>query len=292
MTDSQPDNAPNSTAEQPFSAGAALREARTRLGLSVGDVAHRLKFAPRQVEALEADDFARLPEITFVRGFVRSYAKLLQLDPAPLLAALPGTPAPPPPLAARTREEVPFPSGASETRKPNLIWLAAAALIVAMAAGFYIWSHSSSPGASKTPGTPKAVQEEKISVPDQAPASAAPVLAAPAPAAATPPQAAAQPAPAPQVAAPAPQSGVAATPKRPGILRMEFDEETWVEVKDKDDRVLLSQVFPRGGEQSLNGKPPFSLVIGRSSAVRLTFKGKAIDLAPHTKAEIARLTLE
>ena len=55
-----------------------LREARERLGLSVADVAAQIKFAPRQIEALEADDFKHLPEAAFLRGFVRSYAKILQ----------------------------------------------------------------------------------------------------------------------------------------------------------------------------------------------------------------------
>jgi cytoskeleton protein RodZ len=73
---------------------------------------------------------------------------------------------------------------------------------------------------------------------------------------------------------------------------MEFDEESWVEVTNKEGKVLLSQVVPAGGEQALSGKPPFSLVIGRSSAVRLTFRGKAVDLAPYSKTGVARLTLE
>ncbi|MBI5658971.1 MAG: helix-turn-helix domain-containing protein [Nitrosomonadales bacterium] len=284
MTDSQPDG---SIEEPPFSAGAALREARARLGLSVADVAHRLKFAPRQVEALEADDFARLPEITFVRGFVRSYARLLQLDPAPLLAALPGAPVPPPPLAARALEEISF-SSLSPTRKPNLAWLIAATLIVALAAGFFVWMRGDKPGAP--PKTPKAMLAEKPPAPVQPPASAVPGLAT---VAAVTAQLQVSAHSAPPAAATLPQSAVpAAAPRRPGTIRMEFDEESWVEVTDREGRILLSQVFPRGSEQSLNGKPPFSLVIGRSSAVRLTYKGKAVDLAPHAKAGVARLTLE
>ena len=57
------------------SLGRMLREAREHLGLSVADVAAQIKFAPRQIEALEADDFKHLPEAAFLRGFVRSYAK-------------------------------------------------------------------------------------------------------------------------------------------------------------------------------------------------------------------------
>lgn len=322
MTDSEPDTTPATAGERPPSIGNTLREARTRMGLSVADVAHRLKFAPRQIEALEADDFAHLPEITFVRGFVRSYAKLLQLDSESLLAALPGTPAPAPPLAARALEEVPFP-GTSEARKPNLIWLAAAALVVVVAVAFFAWSRGSKPSVPAASKTPIAEQPEVQPAPQQL-ASAVqdtavfePVAVPPQPAAPQPAQQASKPAqhaakvieqaskpvqqttkvaeqtskPVQQVtAADAPQPP--ATPKRPGIIRMEFDEESWVEIRDKDDRVLISRVYQPGSEESLNGKAPFTLAIGRSSAVRLTYKGKAVDLTQYSKTGVARLTLE
>ena len=281
MTDSQPDNSPVNIGEPPFSVGAALREGRIRLGLSVADVASHLKFAPRQIEALEADDFAHLPEITFVRGFVRSYARLLQLDSAPLLAALPGAQVQPAPLSANVQIEVPFPSDSS-ARRLNIIWLAAA-LVVAAAVGLFAWLHGNNSNAPRAPRT-----EQQRAVPARLTASAVPDLATPEPEPVmiTPPQVAAS---AVQQAAPSPAKAVVPAGKR---LRMEFDEESWVEVKDRDDRVLLSQVFPRGSVQGLNGKAPFSLVIGHSSAVRLYYKDKPVDLAPYTKADVAHLTLE
>src|SRR5471032_842319 len=61
---------------------------RAELGLSLEDVANQLKFSPRLIEALEAGEFDKLPGGTFARGMLRSYAKLLKLDPAPILAQL------------------------------------------------------------------------------------------------------------------------------------------------------------------------------------------------------------
>ena len=60
----------------PTSAGALLREAREAAGMSIDAVAQQLKLAPRQVQALEDGDFAHLPGRTFVRGFMRNYARL------------------------------------------------------------------------------------------------------------------------------------------------------------------------------------------------------------------------
>ncbi|HKB61206.1 MAG TPA: helix-turn-helix domain-containing protein, partial [Gallionellaceae bacterium] len=74
--------------------GAILREARESAGMSVEEVAGRIKFAPRQIVALESGDYAQLPEMAFIRGFVRSYARMLELDDKALLSALPGAPAP------------------------------------------------------------------------------------------------------------------------------------------------------------------------------------------------------
>lgn len=71
------------------SPGAQLASARKLKSLSVDDVASSLKLAPRQVLAIEADDFAALPGMAITRGFIRTYAKLLGMDSAALLDALP-----------------------------------------------------------------------------------------------------------------------------------------------------------------------------------------------------------
>ena len=73
---------------QAVPAGATLRAARERAGLSVSDVAQRLKYSARQVEALEEGRSAQLPSLTFQRGFVRGYARLLGLDANALVASL------------------------------------------------------------------------------------------------------------------------------------------------------------------------------------------------------------
>jgi hypothetical protein len=65
----------------PTSFGARLNWERERLGLTVTDVAARLRLHPNQVRAIEQESLAKLPEAAYVRGFVRSYARVLNLDP-------------------------------------------------------------------------------------------------------------------------------------------------------------------------------------------------------------------
>ena len=67
--------------------GAAFREAREAAGLSIPEVAQRLKLTVRLIEAIEANDRQRFPPAVYLRGFVRNYAKLLDLEAEPLLEA-------------------------------------------------------------------------------------------------------------------------------------------------------------------------------------------------------------
>ncbi|MBI5438978.1 MAG: helix-turn-helix domain-containing protein [Nitrosomonadales bacterium] len=333
----------DSDAMQVVSLGKMLREARERIGLSVADVANQIKFAPRQIEALEADDFRHLPEMTFVRGFVRSYAKILDMDAQPLLALLPQTNASQMPLIPIS-VEVPFP-GAYSPNWHNLIWLGVTLLLAVLVVVFAVW-HFTTPVAQ-----PEAAQvETPISLPSKMeiiPAS--PVLEAginvvpeaqPAPVEAQSsvlavkplvsgsrdalPTAGGRPEALPQTqpetkpdtlpqtatlrmaltangrAGTLPQTQPAKPAAQPGTLpqtselHFVFDEDSWVEIKDKDGKILSSRINPRGSELRLNGNEPFSLVISHAASVLLYHRGKQVDLTPYTRSssEVARLTLE
>jgi cytoskeleton protein RodZ len=75
-------------------------------------------------------------------------------------------------------------------------------------------------------------------------------------------------------------------------IRMTFSRESWVEVRDRDGNVIFGQLNPEGSIRVVRGQPPFSLVVGNASGVSLTYNGKTVDLTPHTRTDVARLTLE
>ena len=110
---------------------AALAQAREAAGMSLEEAARQLKFAPRQLQALEAGELQRLPGGTFVRGMVRSYARLLRLDPEPLLAQVGAHAAPQDAerLAQRFSQPVPFSDGA---RRSNLAYVALSLALLAV----------------------------------------------------------------------------------------------------------------------------------------------------------------
>ena len=292
----------------PASAGALLRAARETAGLTVDAVAQQLKLAPRQVKAIEDGDFTRLPGRTFVRGFVRNYARLVRLDPETVLGALPaaaptlGTPALQP--TAPSIGELPTAehgkSGWTRWAIPLTLVaiIAAAALYEFMrpAADVRRSAAKDTPAATE-PALSKGQAPEIIGTPLPNPvATAAPPAVSPAtrePAAAL--LVAPTPAVPSRVVETAPDARPAATPAVPptdAALTLAFRDFSWTEVKDRNGNVLLSRMNPGGTTQAIAGAPPLEIVIGNAVDVTLTWKGKRVDLLPHTRQNVARLTLQ
>ena len=73
---------------------------------------------------------------------------------------------------------------------------------------------------------------------------------------------------------------------------MAFEQESWVEIRDRNERVIFSQLNRPGTQQFVNGMPPFSIVVGNAQGVRLTYEDRPVDLASHTKIDVARLILQ
>jgi cytoskeleton protein RodZ len=256
---------------------AAAREAR---GLALTDVAQSLKFAPRQLEALEQERFDALPGATFAKGMVRSYARLLKLDPEPLLERVSGRFQAPDAntLAARYHQPVPFSDNA---RRSTFVYLGLSLFVlVIVGAVAYEW-HQERTLAAKGGRAPKATTVAKKA---PTPQRSEPVRAAVAPVV---PAAARETKPVAAVAA------APAAPKSAGRYRLvvRTEGEAWIEIKDSADRMLVSSLNPAGAERVVRGRPPYAVVIGNPAAVQVTFDDKPIDLAPHTKAGVARLTI-
>jgi cytoskeleton protein RodZ len=274
---------------------------RAERKLSVADVAQRLKYGVRQIEALEAEEFDRLPGATFVRGMVRGYAKLLEIDADPVLALLDQRYVPGEISLDLRAKRVPFPQGGKRSGTRIYLFLSIA-VFIAVAGVLYEWRVGVFPWAKLLSGAPqpqKQAQATPRPEPAEAPRaeSALPVTPPPAaPSHATPPPAAPEPiAAATPAAVPQAKPQAAAQPQASGgegRIRMEFDGESWVEIRDKDGQMLMSQLNPVGSRRVVAGRAPLSLVIGNAANVRLTYNDKAVDLKPYIQIEVARLTLQ
>jgi cytoskeleton protein RodZ len=274
--------------------GRELTTAREGCGLSVADIARQLKLSPWQVEALEAGDYRRLPGAVFVRGFIRNYARLVKLDSAPLLAsAEPRLPQTTHAVPEMPRSVATFPTG-HELRWHKYAIAAIVLVIPIVLFEFYRDDTHEVTVKSRQVAlpTPRVVMEAK------------PVEAAPS----VPPVAAVSDAPAKPLRAEPPRvrpeqaqsdklpvaEQTASVERKPGehLVRLRFEQESWVEIRDRNGRKIFSQLNPAGTVQSVSGLPPLSLVVGNAAGVRLLLNNRPVDLAPHIKVDVARLTLE
>lgn len=287
-------NGDGSPVDMPVSVGSTLREAREHLGLSIEDVENRLKFAPHQIEALEADDYGNLPEMSFVRRFVRSYARLLKLDPEPLLASLPAIPVQPSLYATSIEVAMPFQDNKSGHGR-KIFWLLTIPVVIAVVWVVFVWLNH------REPTVPHETMEPVDLPVAMTPASA--VKAVPQQDLPVVPLAAKTvPVPGSVAVAPAADNvassvkgmevGAGSAAQQSFSVQLQFKEKSWVRVKDHDGRVLLSKINPAGSEQKLDGRSPFSVEIGNARGVRLYYRGNPVDLAPYYNDGRARLTLE
>lgn len=252
--------------------GALLRQAREARGMSLAEVAASLKMSPRQIEAVETEDYSRLFGTTFIRGFMRNYAKLLRIDAEQVLAALEArTELPAVELSATAGSGVRMPQGADRQGRHSLAatLLALGLLGVAVALYFNVVDLDTLlqplrevPAAAKAP-------------PERVRAVQPPVTVLPAPQEEAPPAAPVQPLP-------------------PGSRQLvfSFDGDSWVEVSDAAGHTVFSQMNQKGTTRVVEGIPPFQLVIGNAGLVRLVYNDQPVDLRPHTRVEVARLKLE
>ncbi|MNE04401.1 Cytoskeleton protein RodZ [compost metagenome] len=124
--------------------------------------------------------------------------------------------------------------------------------------------------------------------PSVAPVALAPVVAAPAVPVAVAPVAAVAPAGA---AAPVTPPADTAPVAGAGKVRMHFVADCWTQVTDGNGKVLFSGLKRKGDNLDLSGKPPFSLRLGFARGVQVSYNGQAVDVAPFTSGETARLKL-
>lgn len=260
--------------------GCQLREAREAAGLTTADVAQSLKFSQRQVEQLEADDYDALPGTTIVRGFTRSYARLLGLDAGALLQLLDAR-TPNVPVEVRPPDNMGLAGEPGGLRQLSL--LASAAIVIALAAILIgLWQYFS-PEAAAPPVA--AENGPGVSVPSPDTAATLPPATFPAAPVVT------EAVPDAVAAGTAGVVGNSAPPAAPRLV-FNFEDRSWLEVTDAAKQVLHTGESPAGTRLELSGKPPFDVVVGNAGKVRLTYGDRVIDLAPHTRAEVARLKVE
>ena len=296
--------------------GHRLHEARQMAGMSVRDVSQRLRLDQRTIQHLEADEFEHLPAPAFVRGYLRGYARLLNLSPQPIVAAFDERGFQPPAILPDIADQ-------SQARSDDFpMRIATYGIVIAMALMVSVWWQSRetpSPLVTSVSETGKVTEEPGV-VTELPVAQATPVEQVPeaeTPTITPPPLAEAAPTPDPAPAmvaeAPPPKSdvpapvadGSAALPMAPAeidelapptsidddTLQLTFANDSWTEIYDADEQRLYFGLASAGQTLALDGRAPFRLVLGFARGVRIEYNGAPFDPAPYIDREIARFTL-
>ncbi len=261
--------------------GEVLAARRNELRLTLEEVSQRLKLAPRQILALEANDFASLPGLASARGFVRSYAKLLELDPEPLLEMVTAETNPPAdpvvlrrPLPSRgfPGRRYAAPSGHRRgSRSLSGIALLMLVFVGALAYAAYRYDLLSTSGI-KVPEVAGlfaslrwnvAAHKESDNAAGQAPdAPPAPVIVE--------------------------QKSI--DPSR--LLQLQLREDAWVEISTINGNKLVSRLMKAGATEQFEINEPVVLVVGNVSGVDATLRGQPLNLRAVARDNVSKLSLK
>jgi cytoskeleton protein RodZ len=275
------------SAQAPEGYGARLAWQRQSAGLSITDVAANLRLHPKQVRAIEQEDLARLPAPAYVRGFIRGYARVLNIDPVPLLTDLNAKLAP---VSESVVDGIATDYAAARAAGRERMfpqWAIGIALAVLIALGVIGWQSTQQPASAPpevlaVPVTPSKPVSTLATDAIASPAGNESTAASVAPA---------DPVPAPVgVAEPTVKSNVIANGAAPTLL-LRFNGASWAEVTDRNGKILLSQLSSAGAEHALDGELPFTVVVGDANFASVEVRGAAFNLQPFTRNNVARFTI-
>ncbi len=273
-------------AEPKVGPGRDLREARESRNLTQEAVAKQLHIDISLVRALEEDDYGKIAAPIFVTGYLRAYARLLSLAPEPLVEAYQNLGAAAPPLerVARLSKQ---PESAGSAQVPR--WVVSALAVAVVAVVIVIWRDevtklvaSGGDIAPVTEGVPDI--GGTMELPAQGDAES-PQQFLPIPA--LPDDNRSQD----TVDAPAAAVVVPSLP-RPDLpratLALSAEKPSWVEVKDRTGVRLFYDLMVPGDTQSLEGVPPFDILLGYAPGISVEYNGKRVDHAAYTRQDMAR----
>lgn len=299
------------TQQSPISPGGILRAARENAGLSREELSQRLCIIDNTIEWLEEDIFERQPEMVYARGYIRNICRELGVNSEPALAAYEGARPQPQARSQGRRIEV----KADALRPVRKRGHGLLAVLPLLAAGGVFWWLYGGPVTIPSVPIPATLSEEVTLSPSensiQSVSSPALENSAGGEGGATPPhEEPAEPAvqevasePLAESAAAASQPEVSATEpaqelaaevaqldqKLQGALRLSFDEDSWIEVKDAGGVVLLAGVQEAGTSKELDGRAPFEVMLGNAGATKVVYREQTINSDPIGNRRTRRL---
>lgn len=302
------------------SAGALLRQARQAQGVALEDLAATLKVPVEKLQALEDEDWQRLPDVVFLRALAQTICRTLHLEAAPVLALLPQQKvtalAPQGGLNAPMRERGVPSILATNTKHSPWPWVVL--LLIVLGGGGYLGVQWMAPewvrGVSTTVSAPSdpagdsplfspAVPEEGDgggigNMGDGAQAGEVPTVQAAALMQPAPPE---EEGAQPGFAAPAPAAEPAAAPAVPAaqaaasvspVLRITAKGATWVQVLDAQQRLLIEKILQDGEVFSTSAPKPLTVAVGKADLATVEVNGAPFDVQAVARSNVARFEVK
>lgn len=286
--------------------GERLCQARKAQGLSIEDVAIQMHLRVNLIQALEAGNEDQLPPMNFVTGYLRSYARLLNLPAEELLASLPSEAMEPPPIVATSKTRVQASSRDLPMRLVTYL------IIVILSALLVLWWFNRREDIAKPPPPvaetveqdsslalplPGRVEEGGIGSTEQEPSTVAEVVS---PVAEQPEQPEREPVAEPSSSETMPEEVPAveeetatSVPLEPDLqgLQLVFKQDSWVEIKDATGKKVLFGLYKEGRDINTKGMAPFEVLLGYAPGVELFYNGEPFDHSRYHREGVARFTL-
>jgi len=300
---------PDATVTTELTAGQLLRQAREQRNLSVADVALQLNLRLALVQQIEADQLDSSILITFVRGYLRAYARLVKLPEQHVLQAFEqqngggGESAKP----MRT-----FSNQAGRQATENrFMWLTYAIGFILVLMLVLWWWQTASPGADNASQPPAAeASPGKALVADNSSNSVnssdssensenagSTVIASDDMAAGSKDAAAVADRQADFVAS-QPLPSVSSEPlaaeisaAQPDVITMNFQDNCWIDVLDADGNRIAYGTKEAGYQMTVSGKAPFIVTLGNPSVVQITLNNQPFDMSSLPAGRVAKFTL-
>ncbi|AGM43722.1 RodZ domain-containing protein [Aeromonas hydrophila] len=309
MTTEQPHDFQDDS--QAVGPGQLLRNAREQLGWTREQVASRIHLRLTLIAAIESDTYDKHTSHTFIRGYLRTYAKLVGIPEETILAAYDKLGLTPPDnidmqsFSRRSRQQ------ANDSRLKVVTWLVILVLIALSVAWWWQSTARRSAGdealaateMGATSNTPSATVPPAVDVADPvvAPATSAAAATSADPVASA--AATTLPVDASSAVATTAVVSSAATATQPAAdaaasepakvpqLKMSFTADCWLDVKDAKGKTLFSGLKKANDELVLEGPEPLKFIIGAPMAVNIEYQGKSIDMSRYNNGRTARLSL-
>lgn len=281
MSDNQY-NEPQNTIGAAAELGEKLRLAREKRGFSIGEVAERLKLPARQIEGLESGNYEGLPELVFVRGFLRTYGRFLELDEKEVAMYLDRImPQERTNVYAVERQKTQSLNyQQTEVRKSFPKWILGVLALAAIAGGVYAWQSKSNAENEKQVNTNVGLNEvaapnldaSNVSVVAMSSEPVQAVQASSVDATASAPAAAAS---APVVIASDVQSQGVASDEL--VIKVRYRSN--LVIKDKDGQFVINRIVPAGSEHRFQGGAPYDVWIGYAIGATANYGGSDIAVS-------------